>query len=71
MRRSVMIVEIKRRREIGREIIREVEEKVKRLPVRRGMSVRTALVYDGYLAPAVEGDGFFDAVVPVESALRC
>ena len=71
MRRSIMIVEIKRRREIGREIIREVEDKAKRLPVRRGMSVRTALVYDGHLAPAVEGDGFFDAVVPVETALRC
>ena len=28
-----------------------------------------ALIYDGHLAPAVEGDGYFDAVVPVESAL--
>ena len=69
-RKSVMVVEIKRRREIGREIIREVEEKVARLPVRKGMSVRTALVYDGHLAPSVEGDGYFDAIVPIESVLR-
>ena len=69
-RKSVMVVEIKRRREIGREIIREVEEKVARLPGRRGISVRTALIYDGHLAPAVEGDGYFDAVVPVESAFN-
>ena len=69
-RKSVMVVEIKRRREIGREIIREVEEKVSRLPVRKGISVRTALVYDGYLAPSVEGDGYFDAIVPIESVLR-
>ena len=65
-----MVVEIKRRREIGREIIREVEEKVARLSVRRGLSVRTALIYDGHLAPAVEGDGYFDAVVPLESVLK-
>ena len=68
-RKSAMVVEIKRRRNIGRDIIREVEEKVSRLPVRRGLSVRTALVYDGRLAPAVEGDGYFDAIVPVEAVL--
>lgn len=68
-RKSVMVVEIKRRREIGREIIREVEEKVARLPVRKEMSVRTALVYDGHLSPTVEGDGYFDAIVPIESIL--
>lgn len=68
-RRSVMTVEIKRRREIGREIIDEMEEKIRRLPVRKGVSVRTALVYDGHLAPSVEGDGYFDAVVSVERLL--
>ena len=52
-RRSVCIVEIKRQREIGREIVDEVAEKVRRVPVRKGMSVRTALVYEGSLAPVV------------------
>lgn len=68
-RRSVMAVEIKRRREIGREIIDEMEGKIRRLPVRKGVSVRTALIYDGHLAPSVEGDGYFDAVVSVERLL--
>ncbi len=61
-----MVVEIKRRREI----IREVEKKVARLPVGKGMSVRTALVYDGHLAPSVEGDGYSEAIVSVGSVLR-
>ena len=34
-----------------------------RLPLRRGLSVRIALVYDGELAPSVEASGYFDAIV--------
>lgn len=68
-RRSVCLVEVKRQREIGREIIDEVDEKVQRLPRRQGISVRTALVYEGHLAPIVEADGYFDAVVPFRSLL--
>lgn len=63
-RRSVYLVEVKRKREIGREVIAEMEEKVRLLPMRSGVSVRTALVYDGDLAPIVEADGYFDAVIP-------
>ena len=29
----------------------------------KSVSVRTALVYEGELAPSVEADGFFDAIV--------
>lgn len=32
-----------------------------------GMSVRTALVYDGELSPGVREDGYFDFLVPVEA----
>ena len=63
-RRSMCIVEIKRRREIGREVIDEMVEKTKRLSHRSGISIRTALVYDGHLAPIVEADGYFDAIIP-------
>lgn len=52
-RRSVCVVEVKRRREIGEEVEAEVARKVTRLHVAHGMSVRTALVYDGHLAPVV------------------
>ncbi len=68
-RRSLCVVEIKRRREIGREIIEEVAGKVDRLPRRKGMSIRSALVYDGHLAPIVEADGYFDAIVPFRALL--
>ncbi len=69
-RRMICVVEIKRRREIGREVIDEVAEKVKRLPRRDGVSVRTALVYEGHLAPIVEADGYFDAVIPFRRLLN-
>ena len=69
-RRAICIVEIKRQREIGREVIDEVSEKVRRVPHRDGISVRTALVYEGHLAPIVEADGYFDAVIPFSRLLR-
>lgn len=62
-RRSICVVEVKRQREIGREVIDEVAAKVEKIPRRAGVSIRTALVYDGRLAPIVEADGYFDAIV--------
>ena len=62
--RTAYVVEIKRRRELGVEIIDEVERKIKRLPLRKGMSSRPVLVFDGELHPAVEASGYFDAVIP-------
>ena len=70
-RRTMYVVEVKRQRSIGREVIKEMEEKVKLLPHRKGVSIRTALVYDGELAPIVEADGYFDAVIPFRRMLGC
>ena len=67
--RCIYIVEIKRRREIGREVADEVAAKVKALAMPRDISVKTALVYDGHLAPAVEAEGYFDAVIPISELL--
>ena len=67
--RTVYVVEVKRRRDIGTEVIDEVERKIKRLPLRRGLTARPVLVYDGELHPAVEASGFFDVVVPVQKLL--
>ena len=66
---AVHVVEVKRKKDIGQEVIQEVKEKLNRLKVRRGVSVRTALVYDGTLAKGVCGDGFFDSIVSAESLL--
>jgi hypothetical protein len=67
--RTVCVVEIKRRNMIGREIEDEVAAKIKALNLKDGMTVRAALVYAGELAPSVETDGFFDAIVPVRRLL--
>lgn len=69
-RRSVWVVEFKRKAEIGTEVVDEVSQKVRRLGVRQGTSVRTALVYVGRLSPAVEAEGYFDAVVDASRLLR-
>ena len=63
------VVEIKRKRHIGREVVEEVAQKVDRLPHPRSISIRTALVYEGELSKAVEGDGYFDALVPISDLL--
>ena len=64
--RMVMAVEIKRRREIGREVIDEVDEKVRKLKFGRNLSLRTALVYEGRLSPAVAADRYFDFIIPAD-----
>lgn len=68
-RLSICLVEIKRRREIGREVIAEMQEKCRRIARPDGVSLRTALVYEGKLAPSVEADGYFDAIVPARNLL--
>lgn len=69
-RKSLVIVEVKRQGEIGESVEREVEEKVARLKVRPGLSVRTALVYAGRLAKGVRSSGGFDAIVSAEMLLN-
>lgn len=68
--KTYFVVEMKRKRRIGVSIETEVEEKVCRLRVRKGVSVRTALVYQGDLDPQVREDGYFSAIIDVESLLN-
>jgi len=67
--RSLMVVEIKRQKEIGHDIIDQVDAKVRTLSRRRELSVRTALVYDGRLSPSVPADGYFDFIIPAAKLL--
>ena len=57
-------VEIKRKREIDESIIAEMQSRIDRIPLRKGVSPRPVLVYEGELAPYVEGSGYFDAIIP-------
>ena len=68
-RRTFYVVEIKRRREIGAEVMDEVAEKVRRLKVAEGVSIRTALVYDGRLSPQIEAEHGFDVLIPASRLL--
>lgn len=68
-RRTQCVVEIKRKNTIGRGIVDEVAEKVRRLKHDPASSVRAALVYDGELAETVIADGYFDAIIPFRRLL--
>ena len=67
--RVAYIVEVKRRIKIGREIEQEINEKVTAFPKRRGISIRTALVYDVELDEAVARSGVFDVLLPFSRLL--
>jgi len=68
--RTAYVVEVKRRKWIGEEIEREVEDKIRRIPLRPGISARPVLVYDGELDPVVEGNGYFDAIIPASKLIE-
>ena len=64
----ICIVEVKRR-DIDKTIIAEVDRKVSCISRPPGVSIRTALVYDGAIAPTIEANGYFDAIIPFKSLL--
>ena len=67
---SVCVVEIKRQTRIPASVENDVREKVRRLALPRSRSVRTALVYEGRLAPEIAENAYFDFLVPAERLLR-
>jgi len=64
-RKSVCVVEIKRRNEIGEEVEQEVSSKLSRLKIPSGKSVRTALIYDGSVKPVVKSNAYFDFIIDI------
>ena len=66
---KMYMVEVKRRKDIGEEIVEEMKGKLNVLSLPRDMSIRTALVYDGNLSPTVEAAGYFNALVNVRELL--
>ncbi len=67
--RSLCLVEVKRQKEIGREVVAEMVEKVKKIGRRPGVSLKTALAYCGSLHPSIEAGGYFDALIDVRTLL--
>ncbi len=67
--KCVYVIEVKRKDRISSSIEREVQGKIDRMPLKRGRSVKTVLVYDGEISSATEEDGFFDYLVPAADLL--
>ena len=67
---TAYVVEIKRRNSIGAEIADEISDKAKVVGFRPGVSVRTALVYDGALAPSIRTEHMLDFVIPADSLFK-
>lgn len=67
---TAMLVEIKNRYRIDSDVESEIKEKIRRFPKRRTTSLRTALVYDGELAPGVVRSGAFDIIIPFSELLH-
>ena len=67
--RTAYVVEVKRQNRIGIEVEGQVATKMRRLHARKELAVRPVLVYLGELDGEVEGNGFFDALIPAESLL--
>lgn len=68
-RRAIWFVEVKRMREISRDVISEVDRKVRAVKRPAEVSAKTALVYDGHLSPVAKADGYFDAIIPFSKLL--
>lgn len=69
MRNAAVVVEIKRKAFLDESVEEEVERKVAALRLTGRKSVRTALVCDGTLSPAVREGGYFDSIVPFADLL--
>ena len=68
-RKALCFVEVKRRKEITRDVIDEVQRKIEAVKRPAGMSAVGALVYCGQLSPVVAADGYFSAIIPVRKLL--
>ena len=68
--KCVYLIEVKRMNRIPASVEQEVQRKIDRLPLKKGKSVKTVLVYDGELSPELEENGFFDHLVRLEELMR-
>ena len=68
-RRSIYLIEIKRRNELGYEVVDEMDEKISRITRPHGVSIKTALVFAGNLAKTVEADGYIDAIIDIRDII--
>ena len=68
-RKSICVVEIKRKALIDESIEDEVAQKIVRMGLPANKSIKTALVYFGRLSPQLVEDGYFDTMINIEEML--
>ena len=69
MPKCTYIIEVKRKHRIAPSVEDEMQEKLNRLKLPRGRSVKLVLAYAGELDPAIEENGFFDYLVSADQLL--
>ena len=55
---------------ISKAVINEVQEKIERLKLPKGISARPVLIYSGGLAAGIEKEGFFDRLLHFDELLN-
>ncbi len=68
-RSSIYLCEMKFRKKIGMEVVREVEEKVRKLERPKNLSVRPVLIYQGSLSEEVVEADFFSKLIEADQFL--
>ena len=68
-RKALCFVEVKRKTEITRAAMDEMNSKVSAVKRPKGVSTFFALLYFGSLSPVVASDGYFSAIVPFRKLL--
>jgi len=67
---ALYLIEMKVRQTIDTAVIDEVAEKITRLKLPSTLAVRTALVYQGELAPTLTKSDYFDHLIPFKQLLN-
>src|SRR5207237_302774 len=68
-RYSIYVCEIKCRSKITSDVIAEVTEKITRLPIQKGVSIRPVLIYQGELTTEIKQANFFTNLISFEELL--
>ena len=68
-RYAVYVCEIKFSQKISSDVIDEVSEKIRKLPISKGISIRPVLIYQGELSPKIARTNFFTHLISFEQFL--
>lgn len=67
---SIYLCEMKFRKKVGKQVIPEVIEKLKKLRIPKHLSVRPVLIYSGDIDPVIETEDYFFRIIHMEEFFR-